>query len=68
MLDIINKKEETPKYADIHNLEHNYRSSYNIVEFNNKLYQYLSDFVEEDYRDIFGTLAQQRPHSRMQAA
>ncbi|OPC02252.1 DNA helicase UvrD [Elizabethkingia ursingii] len=63
MLDIINKKEETPRYADIHNLEHNYRSSYNIVEFNNKLYQYLSDFVEEDYHDIFGTLAQQRPHS-----
>ncbi|HAY3551065.1 UvrD-helicase domain-containing protein [Elizabethkingia meningoseptica] len=63
MLDIINKKEDTPKYADIQNLEHNYRSSYNIVAFNNQLYQYLSGFVEDDYREIFGSLAQQKPHS-----
>ncbi|WP_407482721.1 UvrD-helicase domain-containing protein [Elizabethkingia meningoseptica] len=63
MLDIINKKENTPKYADIQNLEHNYRSSYNIVAFNNQLYQYLSGFVEDDYREIFGSLAQQKPHS-----
>lgn len=63
MLDIINKKEDTPKYADIQNLEHNYRSSYNIVAFNNQLYQYISGFVEDDYREIFGSLAQQKPHS-----
>lgn len=63
MLDIINKKEDTPKYAEIQNLEHNYRSSYNIVAFNNQLYQYLSGFVEDDYREIFGSLAQQKPHS-----
>lgn len=63
MLGIINKKEDTPKYAEIQNLEHNYRSSYNIVAFNNQLYQYLSGFVEDDYREIFGSLAQQKPHS-----
>ena len=63
MLDIINKKEDTLRYADIQNLEYNYRSSYNIVEFNNQLYQYISGFVEDDYREIFGSLAQQKPQS-----
>ncbi|NAW50831.1 UvrD-helicase domain-containing protein [Elizabethkingia argentiflava] len=63
MLDIINKKEFAPKYADIQHLEHNYRSSYHIVNFNNQLYQYLSNFVQEDYREIFGELALQKPYS-----
>jgi len=64
MLDIINKKEITPKYADIQNLEYNFRSSKNIVEFNNLLYKYISEGLNEDYKDIFGIYSQQKPKSK----
>jgi len=64
MLDIINKKENSPKYAEIQNLEHNFRSSKNIVEFNNLLYKHISNYLNEDYKDIFGIYSQQRPNSK----
>jgi len=63
MLDIINKKETSPQYADIQNLEHNFRSSKNIVIFNNLLYKYISESLNEDYKDIFGKYSQQKPKS-----
>ncbi|QDP85738.1 AAA family ATPase [Chryseobacterium sp. SNU WT5] len=61
MLDIINKKEE-PKplvFADVENLEFNYRSARNIVDFNNQLYQYMSQFTELEHQKIFGEGSQQ---------
>jgi len=64
MLDIINKKEISPKYADVQNLEHNFRSSKNIVEFNNLLYKYISKDLKEDYKDIFGKYSHQISKSK----
>lgn len=64
MLDIINKKEITPKYAETIVLGHNYRSSFNIVQFNNELYKFISTTLDDDYRSIFGESAIQIPHSK----
>ena len=63
MLDIINRKEKSQALADIENLEHNWRSAKNIVEFNNGLYQFLSTHTQESHCDIFGKGSQQIPKS-----
>lgn len=63
MLDIINKKEYSPKEADLLVLRDNWRSSENIVNFNNELYQYISPSLNEQHRDIFGENAKQNPKS-----
>lgn len=66
MLDIINKKEQPQPmvFADVENLEFNYRSAKNIVKFNNELYQYMSQFTEEEHQKIFGEGSQQIPKSK----
>lgn len=63
MLDIINHKEQTPKFADVISLDSNWRSAKNIVEFNNQLYQFISENLHEEHRDIFGKKAQQKVKS-----
>lgn len=63
MLDIINKKEISPKEADLLVLKDNWRSAKNIVTFNNELYQYHSINLEEEHKNIFGTDAEQNPKS-----
>ncbi|WP_250253629.1 UvrD-helicase domain-containing protein [Chryseobacterium sp. Marseille-Q3244] len=65
MLDIINKKEFSPKEADLLVLKDNWRSARNIVHFNNKLYQYHSLELEEEHQNIFGTDAEQTPKSKI---
>lgn len=59
MLDIINRTEKSQALADLENLEHNWRSAKNIVEFNNGLYQFLSAHTREAHCDIFGKGSQQ---------
>lgn len=65
MLDIINKKEFSPKEADLLVLKDNWRSARNIVQFNNELYQYHSEGLEEEHKNIFGTDAEQSPKSKI---
>ncbi|KAA0126666.1 AAA family ATPase [Chryseobacterium sp. SN22] len=65
MLDIINKKERTPKQADLLVLKDNWRSAKNIVQFNNELYKYHSEYLTEEHRNIFGTDGEQNPKSSM---
>lgn len=65
MLDIINKKEFSPKEADLLVLKDNWRSARNIVRFNNELYQFHSLELEEEHRNIFGIDAEQNPKSQI---
>ncbi len=65
MLDIINRKERTPKHADLLVLKDNWRSAKNIVQFNNELYKYHSEYLTEEHRNIFGTDGEQNPKSSM---
>ncbi|WP_027387134.1 UvrD-helicase domain-containing protein [Chryseobacterium gregarium] len=66
MLDIINKKEISPKEAELLVLKDNWRSAKNIVTFNNELYKFHSEILEEEHKDIFGTDAEQNPKSSME--
>jgi len=63
MLDIINKKEISPKEAELLVLKDNWRSAKNIVHFNNELYEYHSRDLEEEHKNIFGTDAEQNAKS-----
>ncbi|MGK6342027.1 UvrD-helicase domain-containing protein [Chryseobacterium sp. DT-3] len=63
MLDIINKKEFSPKEAALLVLKDNWRSAKNIVQFNNELYRYHSEGLEDEHRNIFGEDAEQSSRS-----
>ncbi|MGC4130463.1 MAG: UvrD-helicase domain-containing protein [Bergeyella sp.] len=63
MLDIIQHKENSPVKAFVEPLDTNWRSAKNIVQFNNEYYDFLSGFVNEEHRDIFGKGAQQKANS-----
>lgn len=63
MLSILNKKE--PLGVDLHleNLEKNWRSAKNIVDFNNQLYAYMAtDLDKEEHRDLFAKQGIQIAH------
>lgn len=64
MLDIINKKEFSPKEADLLVLKDNWRSARNIVKFNNELYRFHSEGLLEEHQNIFGEDAEQSPKSK----
>jgi len=66
MLDIINKKEFSPKQADLLVLKDNWRSAKNIVHFNNELYKFHSESLAEEHKNIFGTDAEQNPKSSIE--
>ncbi|WP_312766609.1 UvrD-helicase domain-containing protein [Epilithonimonas sp.] len=66
MLDIINQKEITPKFATLENLEFNWRSAKNIVDFNNRLYDYMSQDLNEEHQKIFGENAVQGAKSKLE--
>lgn len=63
MLDIINKKEFSPKQAQLLVLKDNWRSAKNIVHFNNELYEYHSRNLQEEHKNIFGADAEQNAKS-----
>jgi len=66
MLDIINKKEFSPKEASLLVLKDNWRSAKNIVQFNNELYRYHSEGLEDEHRNIFGEDAEQSSKSQIE--
>ncbi|KEY18685.1 UvrD-helicase domain-containing protein [Kaistella antarctica] len=66
MLDIINHKGQSSIPAKVENLGNNYRSAKNIVDFNNQLYEYMSQFTEEEHQEIFGKGSHQTAKSEME--
>lgn len=60
MLDIINKNDKSLISAHLEILENNWRSAKNIVDFNNQLYQFLSNHTQEEHSEIFGKGSQQK--------
>ena len=66
MLDIINQKEITPQFATTENLQYNWRSAKNIVEFNNQLYDFMSKDLDEEHQNIFGKNALQDAKSKLE--
>lgn len=59
MLDILNKKEKTNVEVSLENLEFNFRSGLNIVDFNNQLYSFLSKDLAKEHADLFNENAHQ---------
>lgn len=66
MLNIINRNEISPKEAELVVLEKNWRSAKNIVDFNNKLYEFMSNSVQREHKAIFGGSAQQIAESTLE--
>ena len=66
MLDILNKKEITPKFATSENLIFNWRSAKNIVDFNNRLYDFMAGDLTEEHKKIFGENALQESKSNLE--
>ncbi|MGZ5263641.1 MAG: UvrD-helicase domain-containing protein, partial [Kaistella sp.] len=66
MLDIINKNEKSLVHAELENLENNWRSAKNIVDFNNKLYLFLSGTTQTEHSEIFGNGSQQTAKSKLE--
>ncbi|WP_426475766.1 UvrD-helicase domain-containing protein [Chryseobacterium balustinum] len=66
MLDIINKKEFSPKEAELLVLKDNWRSAKNIVQFNNELYHFHSLNLQEEHQHIFGVDGEQNPKSSLE--
>ena len=65
MLNIINQTEITPKFATAEHLKFNWRSAKNIVDFNNRLYDFMSQDLSEEHQKIFGENAIQGAQSKI---
>lgn len=65
MLDIISGEETSPKKAIAEHLKFNWRSAKNIVDFNNRLYDFMSQNLSEDHQQIFGENAIQGAQSKL---
>jgi len=65
MLNIINQTEITPKFATAEHLQFNWRSAKNIVDFNNRLYDFMSHDLSENHQKIFGENAIQGSKSSL---
>lgn len=66
MLNIINQKEITPKFATAEHLRFNWRSAKNIVDFNNRLYDFMSKALNDEHKKIFGENAVQEAQSNLE--
>ena len=65
MLDIISGEETSPKKAIAEHLKFNWRSAKNIVDFNNRLYNFMSQNLSEEHQKIFGENAIQGAQSKL---
>ncbi|WP_312751192.1 UvrD-helicase domain-containing protein [Epilithonimonas hominis] len=65
MLDIISGEETSPKKAIAEHLKFNWRSAKNIVDFNNRLYDFMSQDLSEEHQKIFGENAIQGAQSKL---
>lgn len=61
MLDILNNKEQAPVPVKVENLDNNWRSAKNIVDFNNRLYAFAAQNLGEEHLDLFSAKAEQKP-------
>lgn len=62
MLNILNKKEDSPVEVSVEVLENNWRSAENIVVFNNNLYHFISQQdLEPEHQALFSEKAKQIP-------
>ncbi|UQB67246.1 UvrD-helicase domain-containing protein [Epilithonimonas zeae] len=66
MLNIINQTEITPKFATAEHLRFNWRSAKNIVDFNNRLYDFMSQALNNEHQKIFGENAVQEAQSNLE--
>ena len=66
MLNIINQTEITPKFATAEHLKFNWRSAKNIVDFNNRLYDFMSQALNNEHQKIFGENAVQEAKSNLE--
>ncbi|MFC4686762.1 UvrD-helicase domain-containing protein [Epilithonimonas pallida] len=66
MLNIINQKEITPKFATAEHLRFNWRSAKNIVDFNNRLYDFMSKALNDEHKKIFSENAVQEAQSNLE--
>ncbi|SFI22504.1 UvrD-helicase domain-containing protein [Halpernia frigidisoli] len=64
MLEILNKIEKTNVEVSLENLEHNWRSAKNIVDFNNELYAFLSKDLAKEHAELFNESAFQNPQKK----
>ncbi|MGS0748229.1 UvrD-helicase domain-containing protein [Halpernia sp. GG3] len=64
MLKILNKSEETNVEVSLENLEHNWRSAKNIVDFNNELYEFLSKGLAKEHAELFNENAHQNAQKK----
>ncbi|MBC7556243.1 MAG: UvrD-helicase domain-containing protein, partial [Chryseobacterium sp.] len=64
MLNILNKIEKTNVEVSLENLEHNWRSAKNIVNFNNELYEFLSKDLAKEHAELFNENAHQNPQKK----
>ena len=65
MLDSISGEETTPKKAIAEHLKFNWRSAKNIVDFNNRLYDFMSQNLSDEHQKIFGENAIQGAQSKL---
>ncbi|WP_018675182.1 UvrD-helicase domain-containing protein [Riemerella columbina] len=61
MLDIINKTEPLGVEINIENLEYNWRSAKNIVDFNNQLYAFMAKDLSPEHHTLFAEHGRQTP-------
>lgn len=59
MLDILNRNEVTNIEVELEYLENNWRSSKNIVDFNNQLYAFISADLNDNHKELFNDKAHQ---------
>lgn len=61
MLDILNNKESAAVPVKVENLDNNWRSARNIVDFNNRLYAFAAKGLGEEHLALFSEKAKQKP-------
>lgn len=66
MLDIINKKENSPVEVEVERLQQNFRSAKNIVKFNNELYHFYANKLSTEHQELFGQNAYQEAVSNIE--
>lgn len=64
MLNVLNKKDESPVEVFVEVLGSNWRSAKNIVNFNNELYDFLSKGLNTEHCELFSEKARQIPQKK----
>lgn len=65
MIDILNNKKKSDVPVEIKNLDKNFRSAKNLVDFNNNLYHSAAEHLNIDHKDLFQNKGKQFPNKEM---